>query len=417
MQDDNTSSPHLPVRLYQHILSFMQFEAAGGLLLILAMVVAMVVENSPLSGVYQTLLMLEGELRVGSFSIGKPVVLWVNDLWMAIFFFLVGLEIKSELFDGHLADRSTLILPAIAALGGMVVPALIYYWFNKDDPAALFGWAIPMATDIAFALGVLSLLGDRVPVGAKIFLMTLAILDDLGAIIVIALFYTADLGVFSLSLAAFVVAVMITMNRLGVKNTMAYILVGLVLWICVLKSGVHATLAGVITALVIPWQHLKNSSEEPVNRLLDGLHPWVAFAILPAFAFVNTGISFNTLVMDQVFGGVPVGIALGLFVGKQLGVFGLSWLAVKLGWAKLPDGVSMLQLYGVAVLCGIGFTMSIFIGGLAFEHGGAGYGGADRLAILTASIISAVLGYLVFRMAGAKKIPTDTIQTKTAASS
>lgn len=399
MSEPESAGTQLLGKLQAHIETFVRLEAAGGILLISAMLLALVVVNSPLSGWYQALLALEGELRVGTLAVEKPVALWVNDFWMAIFFFMVGLEIKSELIGGHLSDRSRVVLPVIGALGGMLVPALIYVAFNYENPQAMYGWAIPMATDIAFALGVMSLLGSRVPVGAKIFLMTLAILDDLGAIIVIALFYTANLSVVSLILAAFFIAVLVLLNRVGVKRIAPYILVGICLWVCVLKSGVHATLAGVITALCIPWLDKEDSDDEPVNRLIESLHPWVAFAILPGFAFVNTGISLAGMEPALLLGTVPVGIALGLFLGKQLGVFGFSWLALKLGIARSPEGVSVLHLYGVALLCGIGFTMSIFISGLAFQAVGSGYDGIDRLAIMVASFLSAVAGWLVFRFA------------------
>lgn len=386
-------------KLQTHIATFLRLEAAGGILLIGAMLLALLVVNSPLSGAYQTLLALEGEVRVGSLAVHKPVALWVNDFWMAIFFFLVGLEIKSELLGGHLADRRRLVLPVVGALGGMLAPALVYVAFNHGDSQAMYGWAIPMATDIAFALGVMSLLGSRVPVGAKVFLMTLAILDDLGAIIVIALFYTAKLSVVSLAVAAFFIAVLVLLNRMGIKRIAAYILVGICLWVCVLKSGVHATLAGVITAMCIPWMDKEDSDHEPVNQLIEALHPWVAFAILPGFAFVNTGISIAGMQPALLLGGVPIGITLGLFLGKQMGVFGFSWIALKLGFAKSPQGVGLLHLYGVALLCGIGFTMSIFISSLAFEEVGSGFDGIDRLAIMIGSFLSAVAGWLVFRFA------------------
>jgi NhaA family Na+:H+ antiporter len=384
--------------IYHHVAAFMKMEAAGGVLLVVAMGLALVLENSPLTSFYDSLLMIVGEVRIGEFSIEKPLVIWVNDLWMAIFFFLVGLEIKSELIAGHLSDRSRLVLPLLGALGGMLVPALVYIALNRHDPDSLYGWAIPMATDIAFALGVLSLLGSRVPIGARIFLMTLAIIDDLGAIIVIALFYTANLSTLSLSLAGLTIATMVFMNIRGVRNTMAYILAGMLLWICVLKSGVHATLAGVITALCIPWEGRDTSDDEPVNRLIDALHPWVVFGILPAFAFVNTGINFASVAGENLLDSVPVGIFLGLFIGKQVGVFSFAWLGIRLGLARLPTGVRTPHLYGVAVLCGIGFTMSLFIGGLALEEGGVGNSGANRLAILGASLMSAAVGYLIFRL-------------------
>jgi NhaA family Na+:H+ antiporter len=376
----------------------MQMEAAGGILLVIAMGLALLLENSPLTSFYDSLLMIEGEVRIGAFSIGKPLVIWINDLWMAIFFFLVGLEIKSELIDGHLSDRSQLVLPLLGAVGGMLVPALVYIVLNLNDTESLFGWAIPMATDIAFALGVMSLLGSRVPIGARIFLMTLAIIDDLGAIIVIALFYTSNLSALSLMLAGLTIVAMVFMNRRGVRNTAAYILAGMLLWVCVLKSGVHATLAGVITALCIPWEGRDDSDEEPVNKLIDALHPWVVFGILPAFAFVNTGINFSNVMGENLLGTVPLGIFLGLFLGKQIGVFSFSWLGLKLGLAKVPKGVRTSHLYGVAVLCGIGFTMSLFITGLAMEGGAVGSSGANRLAILAASLLSAVLGWLIFRL-------------------
>lgn len=401
--NDARPARQLLQQLQSHLLAFVHMEAAGGILLIGAMLLALLVVNSPLAGFYQALLALEGELRVGTLAVEKPVALWVNDFWMAIFFFMVGLEIKSELIGGHLADRSRIVLPVAGALGGMVVPALVYMGFNHQDPAAMYGWAIPMATDIAFALGVMSLLGSRVPVGAKIFLMTLAILDDLGAIIVIALFYTANLSVTSLSFAAFFIAVLLLLNRSGVKSIAPYILVGICLWVCVLKSGVHATLAGVITAMCIPWLGREDSTREPVNHLIESLHPWVAFAILPGFAFVNTGIDLGGMEPALLLGSVPLGITLGLFAGKQLGVFLFSWLALQLGVAKRPEGVSMLHLYGVALLCGIGFTMSIFISSLAFEEHGSGYDGIERLAIMLASFLSALAGWLVFRLAPAAR--------------
>ena len=271
----------------------------------------------------------------------------------------------------------------------------MYLWLNHDDPLGRYGWAIPTATDIAFALGVLSLLGSRVPMGVKIFLMTLAILDDLGAIIVIAVFYTANLSVLSLVLAGLAVLVLVILNRRRVHDKIPYILVGAILWVCVLKSGVHATLAGVITALAIPWRGDEPAEQENISTLIEDLHPWVAFLILPAFAFVNTGISFSGMDTTLLFSSVPTGIALGLFLGKQIGVFVFAWAVLALGLTRKPDGVSLMQIYGVAVLCGIGFTMSIFIGGLAFEEVGQGYAGTDKLAIMAGSLLSGVLGYFI----------------------
>ncbi len=384
-------------RFGDNIRKFMRLEASAGLVLMAATVLAMIVKNSPLSPAYQSLLLLEGEVRLGNLSIEKPLLLWVNDFWMAIFFFLVGMEIKREWIEGYLADRSQLALPAVAALGGIVVPAAIYVSFNWGDTAALKGWAIPTATDIAFALGVLALLGSRVPVGLKVFLMTLAVLDDLAAIVLIALFYTDNLSTASLTLAAIAVAGLIVLNRSGVTRVAAYIVVGIALWVFVLKSGVHATLAGVALAMAIPAKGREPEDEPPLRHLIHALHPWVAFAILPAFAFCNAGIDFGELRWDKVLGPVPLGIGLGLLVGKQVGVFVFSWATIRTGFASLPAGSSWLQLYGVALLCGIGFTMSLFIGSLAFAEGGAGYARADRLAIVIGSALSGIVGYAVLR--------------------
>ena len=383
---------------------FVRLEASSGILLMLAMIAAMVVKNSPLAALYQSFLMIDGEVRVGQIAVEKPLFLWVNDLWMAIFFFLVGMEIKKEILEGHLSDRSQLILPVAAALGGMVVPALIYLSLNWDDPTNIQGWAVPTATDIAFALGVLSLLGSRVPVALRVFLLTLAILDDLGAIVVIAVFYTANLSTISLILAAVAITVLVILNALGVTRIAAYVITGIIMWVCVLKSGVHATLAGVVTGLAIPLRPKHAGEESPLHHLVGMLHPWVAFAILPMFAFVNTGITFTGLGLTAMFSSVPLGIALGLFIGKPIGVFGAAWLMLKLRLTHLPAGVSLLQIFGIAALCGIGFTMSLFIGGLAFAEGGAGYARADRLGILMGSIAAGLMGYFVLRFAASRPV-------------
>jgi NhaA family Na+:H+ antiporter len=385
-------------RFGDNIRKFMKLEASAGLVLMVAMALAMIVKNSPLSTAHQALLLLEGEVRIGSLSISKPLLLWVNDFWMAIFFFLVGMEIKREWIEGYLADRSQLVLPAIAGLGGILVPGAIYAAFNWGDAEAMKGWAIPTATDIAFALGVLALLGSRVPVGLKVFLMTLAVLDDLAAIVLIAIFYTENLSGASLVLSGIALASLIILNRAGVTRIAAYIVIGVALWIFVLKSGVHATLAGVALAMAIPAQGREPDDVPPLRHLIHALHPWVAFAILPAFAFVNAGIDFGELHWEKALGPVPIGIALGLFLGKQAGVFVFSWVTIRTGLARLPTGSSWLQLYGVAVLCGIGFTMSLFIGSLAFAEGGAGYARADRLAIVLGSILSGVVGYVLLRI-------------------
>jgi NhaA family Na+:H+ antiporter len=380
---------------------FFQLEAASGLLLIAAAVMALIINNSPLSYLYSGLLDVPVAVQVGALNIAKPLLLWINDGLMALFFLLIGLEVKREVVDGHLSKPAQVILPATAAVGGMVVPALIYWFINRDNPAAVAGWAIPTATDIAFALGVLALLGKRVPVSLKLFLMTLAIIDDLGAIIVIALFYSGTLSSVSLLLAAACLVALVAMNRLGVVKLGPYMIVGLILWVCVLKSGVHATLAGVALALCIPLR-TRNAETSPLLSLEHALHPWVAYAILPIFAFANAGVSLAGMSVDSFTHPVPMGIAVGLLLGKTVGVFGLSWLAVKLRLAALPEGAGWGQILGVAILCGIGFTMSLFVGSLAFAPGSSDYAGMDRMGILTGSFFAAVIGYAVIAMASRK---------------
>ncbi|MFP3373103.1 MULTISPECIES: Na+/H+ antiporter NhaA [unclassified Pseudomonas] len=380
---------------------FFQLEAASGLLLIAAAVMALIINNSPLSYLYNGLLDVPVAVQVGALNIAKPLLLWINDGLMALFFLLIGLEVKREVVDGHLSKPAQVILPATAAVGGMVVPALIYWFINRDNPAAVAGWAIPTATDIAFALGVLALLGKRVPVSLKLFLMTLAIIDDLGAIIVIALFYSGTLSSVSLLLAAACLVALVAMNRLGVVKLGPYMIVGLILWVCVLKSGVHATLAGVALALCIPLR-TRNAETSPLLSLEHALHPWVAYAILPIFAFANAGVSLAGMTVDSFTHPVPMGIAVGLLLGKTVGVFGLTWLAVKLRLAALPEGAGWGQILGVAILCGIGFTMSLFVGSLAFAPGSSDYAGMDRMGILTGSFFAAVIGYAVIAMASRK---------------
>ncbi|OUS82255.1 Na+/H+ antiporter NhaA [Pseudomonas putida] len=380
---------------------FFQLEAASGLLLIAAAVLALIINNSPLSYLYGGLLDVPVAVQVGALNIAKPLLLWINDGLMALFFLLIGLEVKREVVDGHLSKPSQVILPATAAVGGMVVPALIYWFINRDNPAAVAGWAIPTATDIAFALGVLALLGKRVPVSLKLFLMTLAIIDDLGAIIVIALFYSGTLSSVSLLLAAACLVVLVAMNRLGVVKLGPYMIVGLILWVCVLKSGVHATLAGVALALRIPLR-TRNAESSPLLALEHALHPWVAYAILPIFAFANAGVSLAGMTVDSFIHPVPMGITVGLLLGKTVGVFGLTWVAVKLRLAALPAGAGWGQILGVAILCGIGFTMSLFVGSLAFAPGSSEYAGMDRMGILTGSFFAAVIGYAVTAMASRK---------------
>lgn len=384
---------------------FFQMEAASGLLLIAAAVLALIINNSPLSWLYSGLLDTPVVAQIGALKIAKPLLLWINDGLMALFFLLIGLEVKREVLDGQLSKPSQIVLPGAAAIGGMVVPALIYWFLNKDNPPALNGWAIPTATDIAFALGVLALLGKRVPVSLKLFLMTLAIIDDLGAIIIIAIFYSGALSTLSLALAAVCIAALIGMNRAGVVKLGPYMIIGLILWVCVLKSGVHATLAGVTLAFCIPLR-TRNAEPSPLQTLEHALHPWVAYGILPLFAFANAGLSLSGVTLESFTHDVPMGIAVGLLLGKTLGVFGLTWLAVKIGIAALPQGANWGQVLGVAILCGIGFTMSLFVGSLAFEAGSSEYAGMDRMGILTGSLFAALIGYTVMVMASRKGTTT-----------
>ena len=380
---------------------FIKKESSAGLLLIAVTVFALILQNSPLSEWYSGFLHTPVEIRFGALQIAKPLLLWVNDGLMAIFFFLIGLEVKREVMEGHLSSIRQVTLPGIAALGGMVVPALVYILFNKGESFAMNGWAIPTATDIAFALGILSLLGNRVPVSLKIFLMALAIIDDLGAIIIIALFYTSELSMLSIGVASAALVVLFIMNRMGVAKKAAYILVGTVLWVSVLKSGVHATLAGVALAFFIPLKSTASDGKvfSMAKEMEHDLHYWVAFMIIPLFAFVNAGVDLRGISLDEMFGPVPLGIMLGLFIGKQLGVFGFSWLAIRFKLAALPDGATWRQLYGVAVLTGIGFTMSLFVDSLAFSDSEI-YKYADKLAILLGSFLSGIVGYLILKGTG-----------------
>ncbi len=377
---------------------FIQKESASGILLILATVLALLLSNTLMAPLYESFLHIPVEIRVGSLYLDKSLYHWVNDGLMAIFFLLIGLEVKREILEGHLSSLSQISLPGIAAIGGMLVPAVIYLMFNLNNPVAVNGWAIPTATDIAFALGILSLLGKRVPASLKIFLMALAIIDDLGAIVIIAIFYTTDLSTLSITVALVSLAVLIALNMFGVTKKAAYFIVGTILWISVLKSGVHATLAGVALAFTIPL-NAKDKNNNPISPLKDiehGLHFWVAFFILPLFAFVNAGVNVTEISLHQMSDSVPLGIMLGLFIGKQLGVFGFSWVAIKLHLAELPKGSNWLQLYGVSLLTGIGFTMSLFIVSLAFEDDQA-FQYTDKLAILVGSFMSGGLGYWVLK--------------------
>jgi NhaA family Na+:H+ antiporter len=385
-------------RTFASLQDFLRLEAAGGLLLMGAAVLAMVVANSPLAGAYNAMVSLPLEIRAGPLHIAKPLLLWINDGLMAVFFLLVGLELKRELLQGHLSSRRDASLPAIAAIGGMAAPAAIYAWLNWDDPAAMKGWAIPSATDIAFALGVLLLVGKRVPAALKAFLLSVAIFDDLGAIIIIAVFYAVELSPVALSMAVGLTILLAILNRLGVTHCAPYLLVGALLWIAVLKSGVHATLAGVLLAMFIPLRiSARQDTESPLHRLEHALHPWVAFGVLPLFAFANAGVPMSGISAAQLLHPVSLGIIGGLFVGKQLGIMAACWLAARCGLAALPRDTSWGLLYGVSLLCGIGFTMSFFIASLAFEAGGGGYQGLERIGILAGSLIAGAAGYLVLR--------------------
>ncbi|NUW72734.1 Na+/H+ antiporter NhaA [Vibrio mediterranei] len=368
------------------IRNFFKMESAGGIILVIAAAIAMFVANSPLNEMYQGVL--------HTYVFGLSISHWINDGLMAIFFFLIGLEVKRELLEGALKSRETAIFPAIAAVGGMLAPALIYVLFNMGDPEAMSGWAIPAATDIAFALGIMALLGKRVPVALKVFLLALAIIDDLGVIVIIALFYSSDLSTLALTIGFIMTAVLFMLNAKKVTSIPVYLLVGAVLWVSVLASGVHATLAGVVLGFAIPLKG-NEGEKSPLKHIEHALHPYVAFLILPIFAFANAGISLEGVSMSGLTSMLPLGIALGLLVGKPLGIFSFSWLAVKLGVAKLPGGVDFKQVFAVSVLCGIGFTMSIFISSLAFTGVSPEFDTYARLGILMGSTTAAVLGYIL----------------------
>mgnify|MGYP003397285288 FL=1 len=375
---------------------FLKLESASGIILILAALVAIGLANSALAEHYQSFLNTQVQVRIAALDINKPLLLWINDGFMAIFFLLVGLEVKREMLEGALSSRVQATFPAIAAVGGMLAPALIYAFFNYEDEVTRAGWAIPAATDIAFALGVMALLGKRVPTSLKVFLLALAIMDDLGVIIIIALFYTQQLSLTALAVGIVATLTLLWMNRRGEDRIGLYMLVGLVLWVAVLKSGVHATLAGVIVGFMIPISGQRYAS--PLKHLEHALHPWSAYLILPLFAFANAGVSLDGIQLSDLLSPVPMGIILGLFIGKPLGIFTISWLSVKLGIAQLPSGVNFKQIFAVSILCGIGFTMSMFIASLAFEHGGLDYGSYSRLGILVGSTLAAVIGFIALRI-------------------
>ena len=378
---------------------FFKKEAAGGILLFITAFCALVIANSPLNVLYGSLIDLPFGIRLGDFKIDKPLLLWVNDGLMAVFFFLVGLELKREFVEGELSSVKKIILPAIGAIGGIAAPALIYAYFNYHDPVAINGWAIPAATDIAFALGVLALLGNRVPFSLKVLLTSMAIFDDIGAIVIIAIFYTSKLSMTALSIAAASCVILFILNRRGVVAKSIYLTVGLVMWTALLKSGVHATLAGVVLAFFIPMSDKKNPDRSPLKTLEHDLHYTVALFIIPIFAFCNAGVNLSGVGPQQLLHSVPLGIAAGLFFGKQIGIFSLCWLGIKLKLADMPEGATWLSLYGIAVLCGIGFTMSLFIGSLAFEETGVNMLFDERIGIMVGSLLSGIWGYIILRYA------------------
>ncbi|MGR5131972.1 Na+/H+ antiporter NhaA [Vibrio alfacsensis] len=366
------------------IRDFFKMESAGGILLVIAAAIAMTIANSPLGETYQAML--------HTYVLGMSVSHWINDGLMAVFFMLIGLEVKRELLEGALKSKETAIFPAIAAVGGMLAPALVYVAFNAGDPEAISGWAIPAATDIAFALGIMALLGKRVPISLKVFLLALAIIDDLGVVVIIALFYTSDLSTMALVVGFIMTGVLFMLNAKNVTKLTPYMIVGAILWFAVLKSGVHATLAGVVIGFAIPLKG-KKGEHSPLKHMEHALHPYVAFGILPIFAFANAGISLEGVSLSGLTSMLPLGIALGLLVGKPLGIFTFSWVAVKAGIAKLPQGVNFVHIFAVSVLCGIGFTMSIFISSLAFGNVSPEFDTYARLGILMGSTTAAIIGY------------------------
>jgi NhaA family Na+:H+ antiporter len=386
-------------KAFGRIQEFMRLETSGGIILMIAAVFAMIIANTPLATAYDAILGTYIKVGIGSFEIAKPAILWINDGLMAIFFFLVGLEIKREVLVGELSSFDKAILPIIAAIGGMAVPGLIFAFINWGTPENLNGWAIPTATDIAFALGILALIGARAPVALKIFLLAIAIIDDLGAIVIIAVFYTSELSTNALTISMLGFAAAVALNRMGVQRTAPYLVVGIVMWVFVLKSGVHATLAGVLIALTIPLKP-KDGDKALLYKMEHGLHPWVAFLILPVFAFANAGVNFTGIGIDDLLQPLTLGIAVGLFLGKQIGVFLATWIGVKSGLAQLPKNVTWRHVYAVACLTGVGFTMSLFIGSLAF--GAADEMNSVRLGVVLGSVLSGLFGYVLLKTATPK---------------
>jgi NhaA family Na+:H+ antiporter len=383
-------------KTFSRVQEFIKLETSGGVVLMIAAIFAMIIANTPLSANYDLILGTYIKVGIGNFEIAKPAILWINDGLMAIFFFLVGLEIKREVLAGELSSFDKAILPIMAAIGGMAVPGIIFAIVNWGTPENLNGWAIPTATDIAFALGILALIGSRAPISLKIFLLAIAIIDDLGAIVIIAIFYTSELSINALAISALGFAAAVVLNRMGIQRTAPYLLVGIVMWVFVLKSGVHATLAGVLIAFTIPLK-TKNEDEALLYKMEHGLHPWVAFLILPVFAFANAGVNFTGIGIDDLLQPLTLGIAVGLFLGKQIGVFLATWIGVKSGIARLPENVSWKHVYGVACLTGVGFTMSLFIGSLAFTT--ADVMNSVRLGVVLGSVLSGLFGYVLLKSA------------------
>lgn len=390
----------MPVKM---IKQFLKLDAAGGIILFFAAVLAIILDNTPLSSVYNAVLQLPFSVHIGAFSLAKPLLMWINDGFMVLFFLMIGLELKREIFRGHLSKPSNIFLPLMAALGGMLLPALIYFACNYGDPHAVRGWAIPVATDIAFAFGILSLLGDRVPKPLKLFMLAATIFDDIGAIILIALFHTGSLSYFALIGALLAIFALVLLNRWRVQKLSPYALVGFILWVCVLKSGVHATLAGIILAFAIPVDAAKSGNASPVHNMESILLPWVSYLIVPLFGFANAGISFVNSSSDAFFNHISLGIIAGLFFGKQIGIFVFTWVFVKLGLGRLPKQSSWLSIYGVSLLCGIGFTMSLFIGTLAFGGHTSPELVSVRFGVLIASILCGISGYFILNLSLRKR--------------
>ncbi|ACE62687.1 Na+/H+ antiporter NhaA [Actinobacillus pleuropneumoniae] len=384
--------------MLKQIQKFLKLEAASGILLLVSALLAMIFANTDLNQLYFSFLQTEVAIKFGAFSIDKPLLMWVNDGFMAVFFILVGMEVKRELFEGSLSSYQKAIFPAVAALGGMIIPALVYWFINQNSPEYQQGWAIPMATDIAFALGIVALLSKQVPPALKVFLLALAIIDDLGAIIVIALFFSHEMSMQALTIASIAIVILVAMNRYKVTGLINYAIIGTILWASVLKSGVHATLAGVVIGFCIPLRG--KNGEAPLHHLEHALAPWCSFAILPLFAFSNAGVSLEGMSLDKLASPLPLGVALGLIIGKPVGVFLFSYVAVLLGIAKVPEGINLKQIFAIAVLCGIGFTMSMFIAGLAFgeEDASESVLALARLGILMGTFVAAIIGYFLLKI-------------------